>query len=165
MSLPSSRRRPCSRAAVAVVVAVTAALPACSDNPQQPDSRTEAGPDDLAEAYDGPYTEDFHTDVEAHVGQEVTVEAAVHRILSPIAFTVTGPRGDEVEPILVISRYEVADLQPGQHVVVVAVPRDGLDIPALEEELGVDLIENAYEEWTGDPYLAADIVWITSSTG
>lgn len=162
MSLPPALRRPGRRAAVLLVAAATAALPACGDNPQQPSTGSDApdvrGSEDLEDPYDGPYTEDFHTDVEAYADQEVTLEAAVDRVVSPIAFTITGPGGEEVEPILVVSREEVPDLQPGQEVVVAAVPQREFEVAAAESELDVDLPEEAYAEWEGEPYLSAGIV-------
>lgn len=155
--------------AIALVTAVVATMAACTESPDQREVGSQAadirGSDDLADPYDGPYSRDFHTDVQAYVGQDVTLEAAVERIVSPIAFTVTGPGGEEVEPILVISRREVADLQPGQEVVIVAVPHDGFELSSLEEELDVELPEEPYEEWEGEPYLRGDAVDTSSSAG
>ena len=143
-------------------------MAACTERRDQREIGSQAADiraaDNLADPYDGPYSRAFHTDVQAYVGRDVTLEAAVERILSPIAFTVTGPGGEEVEPILVISRHELPDLQPGQEVVIAAVPNEGFELSTLEEELDVELPDEPYEEWEGEPYLRGDAV-DTSSAG
>ncbi len=160
-SIPQRRGRD-RRAAIALVLAVTAALPACADNPQQPETGSDApdirGSGDLEDPYDGPYTEDFHTDVEAYVDQEVTLEASVERVVSPIAFTITGPDGQEVEPLLVVADEPLPDLQAGQDVVVAATPHDDFALSAVEDVLDVALPEEPYEEWEGESYLSASAV-------
>ena len=164
-----SRRRSDRRAAMVLVSAVVASLPACTDRPEQREIGSEAadirGSGQLTASYDGPYTAEFHTNIEAYVGRQVTVEAAVERILSPIAFTVIGPGGEGVEPILVISQRELADLQPGQVVVVTAVAEDEFQLSGLEEELDADLPDESYEEWEDRPYLRGSAVATSSPTG
>jgi hypothetical protein len=70
---------------------------------------------------------------------------------------------EEVEPTLVISRRVLADLQPGQEVVIAAVPNDGFELSSSEEELDVELPEEPYEELMCEPYLRGDAVDTSSS--
>ena len=156
------RRAPDRRAAIALALVVTAALPACADNPQQPETGSDApdirGSGDLEDPYDGPYTADFHTDVEAYVDQEVTLEASVDRVVSPVAFTITGPDGESVAPLLVVTDDPLPDLQAGQEVVVAGTPRDDFAVTAVEDRLDADVPGEPYEEWEGEPYLSASRV-------
>lgn len=162
MSASRSRRRVGLGAVTAVVLAGTAALSACTENPQQPATGSDApdirGPDDLEDPYDGPYTDDFHTDVEAYVDQEVTLEASVDRVVSPIAFTITGPDGEDVAPLLVVTADPLPDLETGQDVVVAATPQDDFEVSAVEDRLDAHVPEEPYEEWEGEPYLSASMV-------
>jgi hypothetical protein len=156
------------RAAIALVLAVTAALPACAGNPQQPVTGSDApdirGSGDLEDPYDGPYTSDFRTDVEAYVDQEVTLEASVDRVVSPVAFTITGPDGQAVEPLLVVTAEPLPDLRAGQDVVVAATPQDDFQVSAVEDRLDAALPEEPYEEWDGEPYLRASTVEVAGGT-
>lgn len=162
--MSSTRLRPGRdrRAVIALVLAVTAALPACAGDPQQPETGSDApdirGSGDLEDPYDGPYTADFHTDVEAYVDQEVTLEASVDRVVSPVAFTITGPDGQEVEPLLVVADEPLPDLRAGQDVVVAATPQDDFEVSAVEDRLDAALPEQTYVEWEGEPYLSASEV-------
>lgn len=155
-------RRPSRAVLLALAAAATVGLTACGGNPEQPDLGEDLadvrGPQDLADPYDGPYDADFHTDVEAYADQEVTLSAAVDQVVSPVAFTITGPDGEEVEPLLVVSTEPIEGLQPGDDLIVAATPQRELDIPELESVLGNDLEDELYEEWQGEPYLAATIV-------
>lgn len=155
-------RRPPGAVLLALATAASVSLTACGGNPEQPDLGEDVadvrGPGDLADPYDGPYDDDFHTDVEAYADQEVTLSAAVDQVVSPVAFTITGPDGEEVEPLLVVSTEPVEGLQPGDDLLVAATPQRELDIPELESALGTDLEDELYEEWEGEPYLTASIV-------
>ncbi|MDP5181777.1 hypothetical protein QOZ88_03935 [Blastococcus sp. BMG 814] len=111
--------------------------------------------DDLEDPYDGEYTAAFREDLDGYTGLEVTLVGEVGSIVSPIAFTLTG---DDVEPILVITDEEMPDLQPGQVVALGAEPTEEFELTALEQELGTDLPDEAYEEWEGDHFLAATTV-------
>ncbi|MGY1634394.1 hypothetical protein ACI784_22065 [Geodermatophilus sp. SYSU D01186] len=146
----------------AFAVTATTTLSACAENPQQPETAGDApdirGPEDLEDPYDGPYTEDFHTDVEAYVHQEVTLEASVERVVSSIAFTITGPDGEDVPPLLVVLDDPLPDLQAGQDVVVAATPQDDFAVSAVEDRLDAHVPEEPYEEWEGEPYLSASKV-------
>ncbi len=162
MSASHPRRRVGLGAVTAVVLAGMATLSACTENPQQPETGTDApdirGSQDLEDPYDGPYTDDFHTDVEAYVDQEVTLEASVDRVVSPIAFTITGPDGEDVAPLLVVAQNPLPALEAGQDVVVAATPQDDFSVSAVADRLNAHLPEEPYEEWEGEPYLSASMV-------
>ena len=117
-----------------------------------------SGGEDLEDPYDGPYTDDFHTDVEAYVDQEVTLEASVDRVVSPIAFTIIGPDGEDVAPLLVVTADPLPDLEAGQDVVVAATPQDDFAVSVVEDRLEAHVPAEPYEEWEGEPYLSASRV-------
>ncbi|MGY2129568.1 hypothetical protein [Blastococcus sp. SYSU DS0617] len=163
--MPSlSPRRPTGRRpALAVLLAATvAALPACSEDTVDGGTASDAsdvrGPDDLQDPYDGVYGEDFRDDIEGYEGLEVTLEAAVGRVISPLAFTITAPDGEDVEPTLVIVEEPATDLAPGAEVVVAGVPQEEFDLAAVEEELGAELPAEDLEEWDDEPYVLAGVV-------
>ena len=160
--MTTNARRPSVAVLMALATAASASLTACGGNPEQPDLGEDLadvrGPEDLADPYDGPYDADFHTDVEAYADQEVTLSAAVDQVVSPVAFTITGPDGEEVEPLLVVSTEPITGLEPGDDLLVAATPHRELDIPELESVLGSALEDELYEEWEGEPYLTATIV-------
>ncbi len=162
MSTSRSRRRVGLKAVTALLLTGTTALSACTENPQQPETGSDApdirGSEDLEDPYDGPYTTDFHSDVEAYVDQEVTLEASVDRVVSPVAFTITGPDGEHVAPLLVVTDDPLPDLQAGQDVVVAATPRDDFAVTAVEDRRDADVPGVPYEEWEGEPYLSASRV-------
>ncbi|MCF6744752.1 hypothetical protein E9529_10755 [Blastococcus sp. KM273128] len=112
-------------------------------------------PEDLADPYTGAYDAAFREDMEAYAGIEVSLVGEVGRIVSPIAFTLTG---DGAEPVLVVTDREMPDLRPGQAVALGAEPTEDFDLAALERELGTDLPDEAYEEWDGDVFLDATTV-------
>ncbi|MGY2066117.1 hypothetical protein [Blastococcus sp. SYSU DS0619] len=114
-------------------------------------------PGDLEDPYDGAYTAEFREDLDAYTNVEVTLTGEVVGIVSPVAFTMSGPDGTEVEPILVLTETEPA-LTPGDQVVVAAQPADEFDLAEVEEALGADLPDETFEEWDDEPYLAASIV-------
>ncbi|MGY1665776.1 hypothetical protein [Geodermatophilus sp. SYSU D00696] len=162
MSAHPSHGRLARALATALVMTGTAASSACGENPRQPETGSDApdirGAEDLEDPYDGPYTPDFHDDVEAYVDQEVTLEASVDRTVSSVAFTITGRDGEDVEPLLVVADDPLPELQAGQDVVVAAVPHDEFDLSVVEDDLDASLPGEPYEEWEGEPYLSASTV-------
>ncbi|MGY1737309.1 hypothetical protein [Geodermatophilus sp. SYSU D00684] len=166
MSVSTRRGALVLRLAAAVLVTGPVALSACGGDPEQPETGSDApdirGSEDLEDPYDGPYTSDFREDVEAYVGQEVTLEAAVDRVVSPVAFTITGPDGEDVGSLLVLANEPLPSLKPGQEVVIAAVPQDDFDVSVLDDDRLAAPTAESYETWEGDPYLSAGVV-ITST--
>ena len=151
---------------VAVVAALSPLTGCGSDNPEQPETGSDASDirpsDDLADPYDGPYTEDFRDDVEAYAEQEVTLEAGIAEVYSDRAFTITGPDDAGIEPLLVVAEQAVEGLEQGSTVTVAATPHDEFEVEEVEEQLGADLPEEV-DEWEGEAYLTASVV--EASTG
>jgi hypothetical protein len=149
----SSRRR--VPAVLLAALLSGAVLAGCGEDDEDPTTAADVDvrpPDDLRDPYNGAYDADFREDLDGYEGVEVSLLGEVGRIVSPVAFTLTG--GD-VEPILVITDQELADLQPGETVAVAAEPADEFELSTLEESLGTDLPDEAYEEWEGEPFLDA----------
>jgi hypothetical protein len=143
-------------------------LPACSEDDAEAGGSGDApdvrGADDLQDAYDGVYSEDFREDIEGYEGIEVTLEAVVDQVISPMAFTITAPGGQDVESTLVVVAEPVAGLAAGADVVVAGVPREEFDSAEVEEQLGAELPAEELEEWDDDPYLEADIVELDAAS-
>lgn len=162
------RTRPLARRAAAGLVAVAAlALTACGEEdtagPETgidvEDVQEEADEDDAAlEPYDGPYDTAFADDVDSYVGQEVTVSADVNEVLSTSSFTIAGTDDTDVEELLVVGATEVSGLEPDLAVAVTGTVQEAFDLPAVEDELGVDLDDDLYTSWEEEPYLVAESV-------
>lgn len=115
--------------------------------------------------YTGVYDREFYDDVEFYVGEEVTVAAIVDEVVSPNLFTITDttePNSggapvdiDEVviEPLLIVHGQAVPGLSPANPVGVVGVVREAFYLATVEEELGVDLDDEAFEQWEEQPYI------------
>lgn len=106
-------------------------------------------------AYDGIYDASFYDDVQSYVGQEVTLSANVNQVISPMAFTIAGTGDTEVSEMLVVSSNENSELQPDLAVQVTGTVRQAFEVPAVEEELGIELDDSLYSDWEGQPYLVA----------
>lgn len=107
-------------------------------------------------AYEGPYDEDFRSDLESYVGETVTISADVTEVITPASFTVTGPGDGEAQPLLVIAQHgAVVEINAGVTVDVTGLMRRGLDPQAVEEELDVELDNEELENWRSEPYIQA----------
>ena len=98
-----------------------------------------------------------YNDFANYVGTQVTVSAEVGEIISTNAFTLTGP----VNELLVVSASGAGDsaiIEPSAPVQVTGTVREGFDIAAYEQETGLDLDDELFQEWTGENYIAADSV-------
>ncbi len=80
------------------------------------------------------------------------------RVVSPIAFTITGPDGEDIPPLLVVTDDPLPELEAGQEVVVAATPQDDFAVSAVEDPLNAHVPEEPYEEWEGQQYLSASRV-------
>lgn len=163
MSRHPLRRSLGRRTAAAVFVVVTAVtLPACSEDDPEPSAGDEVpdvrGSEDLDDVFNGPYSADLREDLEGYDGQEITVEGTVDRVLSPVAFTLGPPDGDDAEPVLVVVEEAATAPEAGEDVVVAATAQDEFRTDEVGAEL--DLLEDdeTFEEWEGDPYLRASLV-------
>lgn len=111
--------------------------------------------DPAVEPYDGPYDQNFYDEADAYVGQEVTVSAEVSETLSDDTFVIAGEAGTTVDPLLIVEDQEIPPLDEGQVVQLTGTVQQGFDIAATEEELGIDLKDELYADYEGQPYIAA----------
>ncbi|MCI2240306.1 hypothetical protein MO973_45830 [Paenibacillus sp. TRM 82003] len=169
--MPSRHRHHRSlRTAAASAVALTAvALGGCGS---QEDDLVDAAPDDVQEAavdagdgaagspgvYDGVFDGTFYEQIEDWDGQQVVLSAEVDEIASPRAFVLAPAPGTEVDPLLVVTATEVEGLEVGSSVEVTGTLGAAFDLPGVEEDTGVDLEGDRYDDFDAEPYLVATSV-------
>ncbi|THJ66050.1 hypothetical protein E8P82_10495 [Arthrobacter echini] len=128
----------------------------------------DSGSVDSYDDYTGVYDREFYDDVEFYVGTEVTVSAIVDEVISPNVFTVIdNANSDEqtedpvdidevvIEPLLVVHEQDIPGLAPGTPVGVVGTVREEFYLATVENELGVDLDDPAFERWEEQAYIEA----------
>lgn len=148
-----------ARTAVVGVFAVSAlTLTGCSDDTAGPETGTDVEDIQEEEAvgpYDGLYDTTFYDNIDSYVGEEVTVSADVNEIVSPTSLTIAGTEDTDVEPMLVVSADEVSGLEPDLTVRVTGTVHEAFDLPTVEDEMGLDLDDELYDEFDGEPYIEA----------
>lgn len=102
-------------------------------------------------AFDGDYNQAFYEEAATYADEEVTLAAEVGETLSPDSFTITGADS----PLLVIEQNELPTLDAGQSVQVSGALEESFDVATVEQELGVDLPDEAVADFTGEPYIMA----------
>lgn len=119
----------------------------------------EAPAEDMAAGpYDGVYDQTFYDEMDSYVGEEVILSADVNEIISPTSFTIAGTDDTTVEALLVVSAEEMSEVTPGLTVEVTGIVQEAFDLPTVEEELGIDLDDAAFEDWDGEPYVEATAI-------
>lgn len=113
------------------------------------------GEAELSTGYVGPYDQAFYDESETYAGQQVTVSAEVTETLSTDTFVIAGAAGTAVDPLLIVEEQEVPALDDGQVVEVTGTVAQDFDVAAAEEELGIDLEDELYADYVGEPYLMA----------
>lgn len=113
------------------------------------------GDAELSTGYAGPYDEAFRAENETYAGQEVTLSAEVTDTLSTETFVIGGAAGTAVDPLLVVEVAEIPALDTGQVVEVTGTVQQDFDVAAAEEQLGIDLEDELYAPYAGEPYLEA----------
>lgn len=106
-------------------------------------------------AYNGAYTQEFYDQSETYAGQEVTVSAEVTETLSTDTFVIAGAEGTAVEPLLIVEEQEIQAFDTGEVVQVTGTVQQDFDVAGAEEELGIDLEDELYADYVGEPYLMA----------
>ena len=154
--------------ALAVVLAAGAFLSGCAggqdDRALAPELEAEIpdirGDEDLDDPYVGLLDARFVEDLPAYAEQEVTVLAEVEEVLSARTFSVTTPGGSDVEPVLVVTAEEAADVQPrtGDELVIAATPVDEFEAEVVAEELDLAVDPELLEEWEDQAFLLATIL-------
>lgn len=92
---------------------------------------------------------------ELALGETVTVNGEVSEVISPNAFTVGGEEIGE-NPILVVGA-EVPALEEGAEVQVAGTVVE-FQVIGFEEDLDLDLVDNEFEDFDGDPAIQATSV-------
>ncbi|WP_159617248.1 hypothetical protein [Arthrobacter zhaoguopingii] len=116
------------------------------------DPAAETGP------YDGVYDSAFYDEMDSYVGEEVTLSADVNEVMSPMSFTIAGTDDTTVEALLVVHDKEMPEVKPELTVSVTGIVHEAFDLPTVEEEMGIDLDDEAFEDWDGEPYVEATSV-------
>ena len=186
LSVPASTRgttvqhtRPITKLLLAgSLVVAPFTLAACGDDTAGPEEGVSAGDiqeDDGVEAdadagvdedagvdaglgYDGVYDSAFYEERTGYVGQEVTVSATVNEVFGPNSFTIAGTEETSVEPLLVVGADMTADLEEGGVVQVTGTVQDAFEEVAVEDELGLDLTDDAYGDFENQEYIVAESV-------
>lgn len=113
---------------------------------------------DSAYAYDGAYDTAFYEDYDSLIGEEVVLSADVNEVISNSSFTIAGTDDTSVEPLLVVSSEQMSEVTSGLTVEVTGTVKESFDLPTVEEELGIDLDDELYEDWDGENYIQASQV-------
>ncbi len=102
-------------------------------------------------AYDGAYNQEFYDEATTYVGQQVTVSAEVSETLSPDSFAIAGA----VDPLLIVEDGEVPAVDEGQVIQVTGTVQENFSVTGVEEQLGVDLDDELFTDFEGEPYIMA----------
>ena len=135
-------RRRSGRLAVLAAVALVPVLAACGEDevPADTGAVEEPAQDELEELA---------------LGETVTVNGEVSEVIGPNAFTVGGEEiGDN--PILVVGA-QVPALEEGAEVQVAGTVVE-FQVLGYEEDLDLDLVDNEFEDFDGDPAVQATSV-------
>ncbi|WP_169079113.1 hypothetical protein [Microcella alkalica] len=110
------------------------------------------------EPYDGRYDAEFVGDYDGYLGETVTLSADVDEIVSANAFTIAGTDDTTVEALLVVHDGTMADIEEGLAVQVTGEVEEGFDVMTVEDDLGVELDDDAYADWEDDRFIRADSI-------
>lgn len=101
--------------------------------------------------YEGDYNQQFSDESTTYIGQQVTLSAEVSETISPDAFAIAGA----ADPLLILEEQEIPSLDEGQVVQVTGTVQDDFDVVTVEEELGLDLEDEKFADFEGQPYILA----------
>jgi hypothetical protein len=108
-----------------------------------------------ATPYGGAYNQDFADDQAVYEGQEVTLSAEIVEVVSDNALEIGDPGDINLDPLLVMHDLGATGLEPDQTVEVVGTVMTSFEVATVEEELGVELEDEVYTDYEGDPWLHA----------
>lgn len=114
-----------------------------------------------ATPYGGAYNQQFADDQTVYEGQEVTLSAEVVEVVSDNALEIGDPDDITLDPLLVMHDLGATGLEPDQVVEVVGTVMTDFDPATAGEELGVELEEEVYTDYEGDPWLHATEVTLS----
>ncbi|WP_337061060.1 hypothetical protein [Kineococcus sp. G2] len=166
--MPSHHHRRSLRTAAAGAVALAAlGLAGCGS---QEDDLVDAFPEDAQEAavdvadgsaevvYDGVFDGTFYEQVEDWDGEQVTLTAQADAVVPPNALVLVPEAGTDVDPLLVLSESELDGVEAGETVRVTGALGAAFDLPRFEEDTGVELPDDRYDDYDAEPYLLATSV-------
>ncbi|MGY1987608.1 hypothetical protein ACI792_15435 [Blastococcus sp. SYSU DS0669] len=176
MSLPL---RPLTTVAAAASLALSPlALAACGDDAtEQEQTSTSIGEGsaedqgfdytegDREPAYEGAYDTRFRDVIDEFLGEDVVVSASVEAVSSPVAFTIAGFDDVGLPPLLVLAPQGAEGVEEGMELEVSGTVQGTFSPSTAEEDLGVDLDDDALAEFEGEPYLLAEAVGQVVGTG
>ncbi|MCZ2822861.1 MULTISPECIES: hypothetical protein [unclassified Modestobacter] len=113
---------------------------------------------DADAGFNGSYGSGFYEQSSDLVGEEVTVSATVDQVVDPNSFSITGVEDTSAEPLLVVGSDIAGVLEDGQVLLVTGTVQSGFDEVAVEEELGLDLTDDAFGDFAGQQYIVAESV-------
>lgn len=87
--------------------------------------------------------------------QQITLRGEVGQLFQPAGMTIVGGESDVAEPLLVIGVPDDAELTAGEPVRVQGTVYGSLDRALVEDELGIELDEDTYGQFDGQPYVLA----------
>lgn len=128
-----------------------AETPAAEETPPAEGETTLPG----ATPYGGAYNQEFADDQAVYEGQEVTLSAEIVELVSDNALEIGDPDDINLDPLLVMHDLGATGLEPDQTVEVVGTVMTGFDPATVGEELGVELEDEVYTDYEGDPWLHA----------
>lgn len=114
--------------------------------------------DAATEPFDGRYDAEFVGDYDGYVGETVTLSADIDEIVSANAFTIAGTDDTTVEPLLIVHDGTMTDIEEGLSVQVTGEVEEGFDVTAVEDDLSVELEDDAYDEWEDERFIHADSI-------
>ena len=168
LNAQSTAPRMSRAAAIGAGLLLLPALAACTNDTAGPEtgadvedvqegdvSDEEVTADDDIDPYDGIYGNDFYDSIVDYADTEVILSANVGEVLSDEAMTIAGTEDTSVEPLLVIHEEPVADLEADLTIQVTGIAYEEFEIADVEERTGLDLDDEQFEEWEGEPYVEA----------
>lgn len=99
------------------------------------------------------------TDLNAYIGQRVTVSAEVNQVFSPNAFTLAGTAGSGgAGELLVIAAQAPNTVTEESVVAVTGTVRQAFDLVGVETEYGYDDADTLYGDFEDKPYIVAESI-------
>jgi hypothetical protein len=123
---------------------VTGVPPAATEQTEQPGVGEEGAGGAAQESLEGQF------------GQQVQLTGEVAEIIPPNAFTLGGDAIGE-NPVLVVGADVPAGLAAGDRVQVSGTVKQ-FQVPGYEADLDLDLVDQEFEDFDGDPAIQADSV-------
>ena len=102
--------------------------------------------------------ETLSQDLDAYVGQSVTVSGTVGEVVTPEVFTVTGGEGSSGDPLLVVGASEDDQLSANGSVQVTGEVHEQFTTSQAEDLLEIQLDDELMTDWEGQAFIEAQDV-------